>query len=161
MIDPSFFERVPLGSTAPNPCSPRPPGPNWRGILIQAPSQVRIRPGERIGARGAFAAIPICGYYLLDVLALAKGLPLTLVVTNRASGKVFTGAVVEDDPSPEEPPPPDTPTDPKLLVGVATGGYFNPNLLDHVRLAAEPVVYEVQAVWGDARSNVVTIEIVR
>ncbi len=57
-----IFDEVELGSLTRNPCSPKEPDHTFRGILINAPSKVTFKRGDKIGPKGVFAAIPICGY---------------------------------------------------------------------------------------------------
>lgn len=159
-IDQKLFLNVPLNSNDRNPCSPVQDDPNWRGILIQVPLQVKFRPGETVGEHGSFAAIPICGFYLLSVPAKPVDEPMQLVAVNLASRKTHRGDVIELDPSPSVPPPASTPLSPGDLKGLASGGCFNPNLADFVDIPAEPASYDVHVEFRGFKSNVVTIEIV-
>jgi len=159
-IDQKLFLNVPLNSNEKNPCSPPEPGPTWRGILIQMPIQVKFKRGVRIGTQGAFAAIPICGYYLLDVPASPVKEPMRLFAVDKRTGKVYSGDVKELDPSPEAPPPESEPLSPEELKGLASGGYFNPNLADFVRLPEISAVYDVHVEFRKFPSNVATVEMV-
>ncbi|MFO1350296.1 MAG: hypothetical protein U1F68_06295 [Gammaproteobacteria bacterium] len=138
--------------------SSKDPGPKWRGILIQAPKQVLFGRGQE--ADEAFAAIPICGLYTLDLVDLMNGGPMVLIAMDKKTQKIYTGAMVDADPSPEEPAPNDAPPDPAALKGLATSSYFNPNLASYVQLPARPAVYEVMVEYGGMQSNKVTIELV-
>ncbi len=160
-IDQKLFLNVPLNSNDPNPCSPPDPGPDWRGIKIQAPEQVLFKRGERVGEYGAFAAITICGYYLMDVPTVPWTQPMRLFAVDTTTGTGYSGDVIELDPSPEEPPPEDEePLSPEEVKGLASGGYFNPNLADFVRLPEEPAVYNVHVEYRGFKSNVVTVALV-
>jgi hypothetical protein len=159
-IDQKLFLKVPLNSNEPNPCSPQQPDPTWRGILIQAPKQVAFKRGEKVGKYDAFAAIPICGYYLLDVPAEPSDEPMRLVAVDRRTGTVYSGDIVRLSRSPVKPPPPSEPLTAEELEGLAAGGYFNPNLANYVHLPEEPSVYNVHVELREFRSNPVIIEIV-
>jgi hypothetical protein len=114
----------------------------------------------KVGEYGAFAAIPICGYYLLNVPAEPSDKPMRLVAVDRRTGTVYSGDIVELNPSPASPPPPSEPLTAEELEGLAAGGYFNPNLADYVRLPEKPAVYNVHVELREFRSNPVIIEIV-
>ena len=66
-IDDKMFLEVELNSLEENACSPKAPDESFRGLLIQAPTRVSFKKGEPVGDRGAFAAIPVCGYYHVDL----------------------------------------------------------------------------------------------
>jgi hypothetical protein len=159
-IDQRQFSKVQFDSTEPNPCSPKDPGPDWRGILIQAPRQVMLMQDVKTGQQEAQAAIPICGYFMIDVTDTEKSPPMTLIAIDRLTKKVYSGAMVKEDPRPQEPAPETEPVDPELLKGLASGGYFNPNLVEYVRIPAHTAVYDVMVEYGGMQSNKVTIEIV-
>ncbi|UCE58246.1 MAG: hypothetical protein JSU63_12475 [Phycisphaerales bacterium] len=159
-IDQKLFLDVPLNTDEPNPCSPPEPDPDWLGMVIQAPQQVTFKRGVTVGDNEAFAAIPICGYMLLEVLSVPEDAEMLLVAVDRRSGKIYRGEVVELDPSPVIPPPPSPPLSDEELEGLASGGYFNPNLADFVPLPQEPGEYHVHVEFGKAKSNEVTIKVV-
>jgi len=160
MMDPKLFLGVPLNTFERTQCTPPQPDISWRGVVIRAPLKVSFKRGIHIGRTKAFAAIPICGLYVLDVLwPLAEDVVL-LVARDIRRGKIYSGAIVNIDPSPEKPPPERPPLRKEDVEGMATGRYFNPNLADFVKLPQEPGIYEVYAEVRGNRSNVVTIEIV-
>lgn len=161
-INQQLFLNVPLNTNEPTPCSPSEPDINWRGIVINAPKQVTFKHGKKVGEYGAFAAIPICGYYLLNVPLVPWTKPKRLFAVDKDTGVIYSGDVVELDPSPQIPPPPEDeePLTPEEVEGLATGGYFNPNLADFVRLSEKPAIYDVYVEFREFRSNVVTIEII-
>jgi hypothetical protein len=156
-IDDKTFAQVPLNTRERTACSPQNPGPEWRGILIQAPAHA-AHPASP-GAGKAPKGVPVCGLYTLDVSAVAASGPMMLVALDRQRGEIFKGAVVDDDPSPEIPPPNRAPFDPARYAGVATGSYFNPDLAKYVKLPVRPAIYEVFVEYGGAVSNRVTIEL--
>lgn len=152
------FENVPLNTNEPCACSPKEPSQDWRGILIAAPANVSFGGDENKSPDGAFARVPICGFYMLDAYGAPTG-AMVLHAENVESGEKFSGAVGEDDPSPDEPPPPTEPHDYTVLEGVSVEGYFNPNLAKFVQLPQESATYKVHVEWGKKKSNVVTIEL--
>jgi len=159
-IDQKLFLDVPLNSKAPNRCSPPNPGPAWRGVMIRAPKRVIFERDKRIGKYGAFAAIPICGYYFVDVVVDPEAKPMRLVAVDKQTGKIYSGDLVDLEPDIDEPPEDEEPVGPDKLKGLATGGYFNPNLADFVNLPEAPGIYNVHVEYRNFKSNVVTIELV-
>ena len=158
-IDPKVFLDVPLNQNVPHACSPPAPLSTWRGVVVRAPARILFKRGEKVGPNGAFAAIPICGYFRVDVQLGSKE-PMTLVAVARASGKVFSGPIVETDPGLMIPPPAAPPLTEEDVKGTASGGYFNPNLVDFVPLPPGPGTYDVHVEFRQFKSNVVTIELV-
>jgi len=163
--DDSAFAEVKLNSLEPNACSPEPPDAAFRGILIRAPKRVTFDPDERVGDRDAFAAIPICGIYILDVGSMPPHdntiEAMELVAVNDETEAEYTGRMM--DPDPQVPPPADglPPPDKAENVGVSVSGYFNPNLADYVALPEEPATYTVYVRLGEKiTSNEVKIELV-
>lgn len=163
-IDDKLFESVDFGSTQSYACSPpEPEDPAWQGILIRAPKRIAFKPGETVGQRKAFARIPICGFFMF---AASPGpaptdQPMKLVVSDQRTKKTYAGMIVEEDPGHPEPAPEPPSVDPKDLEGLLSGGYFNVNLADYVRLPAEPGRYDVRVECGPHRSNTVSVEVAR
>lgn len=133
---------------------------NWRGIIIQAPKEVRFKRSVRVGLWGAFAAIPIRCYYELNVSTTPPEQRMRLVAVDKRTGKVYYGYIVKLDPHPIELFPDTEPLTDEEVKGLASGGYFNPNLADYVRLPEESTIYDVHMECKGFKSNVVTIEIV-
>ena len=156
--DNAQFLKVALNSREAQPCSPKPPAGSWRGLLIQAPTQVSYKPGERVD--GQFAAIPLCGFYQLDLLALQDDKPLMLVAVDQANGQTYRGPVLDEDAGNNEPQPGPQKVDPALLAGMSTSSYFNPNLARYVRLPERAAQYSVHAEFGGMQSNSVTVDLV-
>lgn len=162
--DDSRFSQVPLNVDEQNPCSPPEPSPTFHGVVINAPKQVRFRPGDKIGETGAFAAIPICGVYSIDMGSeTTTSEPLTLYALEKGGGNVYSGEVVSLDPSPRMPLPPGVAEKlaPKKEPGLFVGGYFNPNLADFVRLPQRSGTYDVHVQLRGLKSNTVSIELIR
>lgn len=159
-IEPRNFENIPLNSYEPSECSPESPGPSWRGMVIRAPERVTFEKGRESSIDGAFAAIPICGYYLIEYSQMPEAQAMRFVATDIGTGIRYFGDLLEQDESPEEPEPDDEPADPEELEGMASGGYFNSNLAHYVELPEASGLYDVYVEWGETRSNVVRIEVV-
>ncbi len=160
-IDQETFLTVPLNSYEKNPCSPSVQNLSWRGILIQAPQQVHFKPGKTVGMYGAFAAIPICGFYLFDISKSPYQAPMCLYAIDKKHDKRYWGNVVELNTSSREPDPEEAPIPDSALEGKAVGGYFNPNLADFVKLPEEPALYDVYVEYMGYKSNIVPIEIMK
>lgn len=158
-MDDKLFLNVPLNRYEKNACSPaKPDNPGWRGIIIQAPAKVAFKRGIKVG--NAFAAIPICGIYQADVPFPLEPDVLRIIVTDKRNGKVYSGPIVELDPSPSLPDPDPVQLTKEQVAGLASGRYFNPNVADFVDLPIEPNVYEVMIELRGLHSNIVVIELV-
>lgn len=160
-IEPAVFADVPLHSNEPHACSPAEPPPDWRGVTIRAPSRVSFKRGEVAGPYDSFAAIPICGFFFVDAQLHGADEPMQLIAVDQQSGQRYSGAIVELDPSPEDPPPDDDePVPADAYAGIASGGYFNANLPDYVDLPVQSAVYRVHVEFRNHQSNAVLIELV-
>lgn len=158
-VDDKLFKDVPLNTRERSRCSPRDPGPNWRGILLNAPKQVSFRRGQS-GDGGSFLSVPVCGLYTLALADLINGAPMKIHATDTKTRQIYTGTVVDNDPSPEEPPPFPTTIDPATLTQLATSSYFNVNVTSYVALPAGSAVYDIVIEYGGRRSDKVTIAVV-
>jgi len=159
-IDDSMFQEVQLNANKQYPCSPSPPGGDWKGVVIRAPKMVTFKQGDAVGASGAFAAIPICGYSRVSA-SVEPEKPMRIVAVNSSTGTVYSGEIVELDPSPEAPPPFDEePLSEEEVAGIDVGMYFNPNLADFVKIPHESARYNVHIEFRQYKSNVVTIDVV-
>ena len=155
------FQEVVLNSDTKNACSPPlDPEEDFTGIRINAPSTVVYNPDEP-AADGEFAAIPICGYYELDMGELMKDSVIRIMVKNMVTEKVYSGSLIEQDPGTEEPFPDDEPPlDPEEFAGQSIAAYFNPNLPKYVSIPVEAGTYRVYVQIGEVRSNAVEIIVV-
>ena len=162
-IEDDLFDGVEIGSNEPWPCSPpEPEAPDWLGILIRAQTRDLEAGPELRRAEG------VCQGAHLRVLRVrrlgcpdASFEPMMCVAKDEATGKIYSGPIV--DLNPGEPGPPDEapPLEPGALEGFSSGGYFNINLVDFARIPPVPGRYEVYVEGGRHRSNLVSIEIVR
>lgn len=156
-MDQNLFQNVRLNMNERNACSPDNPGPNWRGIRIQAPDSALIRHGKK-GAE--FSIIPLCGLYTIDVADLLDGKPMVIVARDQRTGTLYRGDVVirrhvHDVPDPEE-----RKVTPEQVKNLATSSYFNRNVAEFVALPQWPAVYEVHVEFGGLKSNKVVVRLV-
>jgi len=146
------FSDVVPGTLTSNKHSPKPRRGDFRGVLVSAPRRVVLRPG---------AVIPICGFYLVPAAALvgdhAPPGGIRLIVESATSGLAVTSRLVPPDPI--EPEPGGDAPGPAELGDLLRGGYFNPDLIDHVSLPWRPGRYAVRAELAGYTSNVVRIEL--
>jgi hypothetical protein len=150
---PEKFSKVPVNTFEPNLCSPEEQDPEWRGILIEAPKEVIFSAGD------SEKYIPVCGYYQLDMDRLKTSQPLKLNVIKQGDDKIFSGFVVEEDPSPSEPEPFPTDSVEEEDEGLVLGSYFNPDLLNFVRIPLITGEYIIFAEYAGMKSNTVNIKI--
>jgi hypothetical protein len=150
---PQTFTSVPINSMEQNICSPSNPGPEWRGILINAPEEIGFALGEtRI-------ILPICGYYHLDMESLLESQPLKFNVSKKGEDHFFSGFLLDKDPSPQEPEPFSTEVRKEDLKDLSLGSYFNPNLIDYVNVPLITGEYQVFVEYGGIKSNTVIVKV--
>ena len=159
-MDPNVFLHVALNEKGPSSCSPQQTDPNWHGILIRAPRQVRFKKNEVVGDTGAFAAVPICGYVCTPIRVDLPPEPLKLVAVDTKTKKVYSGSVFDIERGTEEPPPASAPLTEEEAEGMSVGEYFNPNLVDFVQLPRASATYEVHVEFRAFKSNAVLIELI-
>ena len=163
-----MFKKVELDSRMPNPCSPEEPSPLFLGILINAPSRVFFKKGEKVEDGSAFAIIPICGLYMLQMSRILKYInvieAMRLVAVDKETNWEFFGRVAE--PIPGAPKQKYPALSREEVANMVSGGYFNPNLAERVPLPEKSGKYDVHVELGERdsddfiQSNVVTIEII-
>ena len=149
----AIFSQVPLYSNEPNACTPADPGGHWHGVLIAAPSVVMLP------ADGAALTAHICGRYLIETTRLLAGTPMTLHVTDKATGATFQGAVVDEDPNPQAPDPDQRPIDPASVANMSNGATLTRDLFQFVKLPRQAAQYEVYLEFGGYQSNRVALEV--
>jgi hypothetical protein len=158
ITDDELFENVPFDTNKQTACSPAEPGIEWRGVKVRAPSQV-VLPGK--DAPHPALIIPLCGIYRIN---LAKAIrhpgPVTLIVTDVASGQTYRGAIVDRDPHPSVSPPPRPPLDPADFEGIFSGTYFNFDVASYVALPLQAARYRVKVEWSGYESNEVSVAVV-
>jgi len=154
------FLKVELNSDSENDCSPQvDPEEDFSGIVIAAPSEVIFELGKP-SSDGQFAAMPICGFYQLDMADMMKNATIRLFAKNIETEEIYNGAMLEQDPGSEAPLPFDEPPmNPEDFRGQFIGAYFNPNLPNYVNIPALPAKYQVLVQIGETKSNIVEIEV--
>jgi len=159
-IDNKKFLSVELNSDSENDCSPKiDPEEDFDGIVIAAPTEVSFETGKPV-SDGQFAAIPICGFYQLDMAEMMKDSTIRLYVKNTETDVILSGAMLDKDPGTEAPLPfEEPPMDPEDFRGQSIGAYFNPNLPNYVDLPALPAKYQVLVQIGAKKSNIVEIDV--
>lgn len=151
------FQSVALNTRVANACSPQAPDDDWHGILIRAPQSIVLAraPGKvRAEARG-----PICGLYRIGLSRLSDGVPMLLKAADRATGRQYTGVVIDQDRGHDEPPPPGPAIDPARLARMSVGSHFNLNLFDYLALPHRTASYELLVEYGGLQSNRLEIEV--
>lgn len=153
------FERVPAGSFTPNPCSPDLLSTyDFRGIQLNAPSEVLFDGDSRDRFHGTFARVLVCGAYHLDssYLDLREDfLPRILLVAVNA--KTHEARAENFETAPNALPNP-SPLDqlglgPDDLRGRSIIEYFNVDLVRVLSLPEAEADYLVYAVLGSYVSN--------
>jgi hypothetical protein len=150
---PEKFGKVLLNTSVASECSPPEQLPTWRGIIINAPETIKGRVGD------SGISIPICGYYQLAMDALEASGPMRFVVKHKDSDSIYRGAMIEEDASPDVPSPNEKALSPEQMKRMASGSYFNPDLLRYVKMPTAPGSYDVYAEYAGAKSNTVSFMI--
>lgn len=151
---PDLYQHVPMETYVQAQCSPAPPSSIWRGVIISAPQRIIPDKGENL-------VIPICGHYVVPVLAAMDGPGLTVHVRRIEAELVLSGLITDQgENEPVVPPPPGAPR-PKResFEGVTTGGYFNIDAQRHLKTRLVPGIYEVTVSYAGMVSNSTQIEI--
>ena len=148
-----IFSQLPLYSNEPNACTPAEPSGPWHGVLIAAPSVVMLP------ATGAALTAHICGRYLIETTRLLAGKPMTLHVTDKATGAVFQGVVLDEDPNPQAPNPDQRTIDPASVANMSNGAALTRDLFQFVKLPQSAAEYEVYLEFGEYESNHVVIAV--
>ena len=152
-FNPQKFNNISINTYEQSQCSPAEPGPEWKGIIINAPEEMTFT------ERQESILLPICGYYRLDMKSLSKSEGLKLNIFKKGSDKMVSGFILEKDPNPQAPEPFSTEVAEEETKDLALGGYFNSNLLDYVDIELETGEYEVYVEDGGMKSNTVIIKV--
>ena len=154
---PELYNEIEVGTRQQSVCSPSVPRSPWHGVVINAPERI-------IPVLGETLVIPVCGYYLISVLAIMDGAPLSIRVDLIDSDIYYTGVVQDnEDNSDDEPdvaPPDDAPVNSREdLEGVLTGGYFNIDLLSYLPHGLFTGTFDVTMSYAGSHSEPVRIVI--
>jgi hypothetical protein len=160
------FDKIVPGVNTSNSCTPT-VDDQFVGIAINAPSVVTYGRGKRDRETDAFARIIVAGVCLLPTDSLNLGgrwnKHITLVAIDSRTKRVFTGKIgprragyrLRSD---------DEPRMGDFTSGSSNskvGTFFNSNLASDLFLPGEDADYDVHAVLGPFRSNVVHIKVRR
>jgi len=158
MTDDDLFEHVPFDTNKQSACSPADPGIEWRGLKVRVPSEVAL---PKKNTPHFALVIPLCGIYRINLAqAIRFPGPLTLIVTDIATGKTYRGPIVDRDPNITIPPPPSPPLNASAFEGVFSSTYFNVDVASYVALPLQPSRYRLKVEWAGYQSNEVTIAVV-
>ena len=154
---PELYNEIEVGTRQQSVCSPAAPRSPWQGVIINAPATIIPQLGEPM-------VIPVCGYYLISVLAIMDGAPLSVRVDLIDSDIYYTGLVQDEDESsedePDVAPPDDAPVNSREdLEGVLTGGYFNIDILSYLPHGLFTGTFDVTMSYGGSTSEPVRIVI--
>jgi hypothetical protein len=161
-INQKVFKNVPLNTSDKNPCSPvTPDSPDWEGIIIQSPVSVSFVRGKIADDYGAFAIIPICGYFLLSVDTGSIKAPMKMFAVNSKTKKTFKGEIQDLELNPEIPYDEMNKAFRKEeLKGILIGSYFNINCINFLDLPEESGTYDIWIEYHGRKSNVVEVKLV-
>lgn len=169
------FKKVETDTFVQNLCSPEPLDRNiFQGILIKAPKEVTFQRGDRIGPFGAFAFIPVCGFYELGLESIPSSVTdicesIRVVARHHTTDAEFFGPLVqpvEGTALPVASPELDPPQKPQVPPGFTVGGYFNSNVAQYLDLPQISASYDIHTELGDRdgdpfiTSNTVTVNII-
>jgi len=157
------FEDVTEGSYLSFECSPEIDDPDFRGILLNAPTIVTFSPGKSNPINGAFAPVIVCGAFVFDYSTLDLdgnfADSIVMVAVDEKSRNSFRGTMtgVENPvPMPEKLDDEENGSD---FAEDIIGGYFNPNLAVIMGLPIREADYVVYALLGPYESNRVRISV--
>lgn len=155
------FLKVQLNENNFSICSPEEPAPDWRGVVINIPGNAFYDIDEQYKEQViSLSVIPLCGFNMFDALNVDESKPMTIIAISKDNGEKLSGVVVEIDPSPLEPPPEDIePFDVEELEGIASGGYFNLNVMSFVEIPKKEATYLMHVEENGYKSNVVELQV--
>lgn len=144
--------RGPYYSTAQHPDSPKPPNPQWRGVLISAPPRFTLTLRQPLAI--------LRGYYKIQGTNYPADDRLKLIAVDLATKQEYSATAGQRDPSPDEPPPPSEPPDPEVLKRMIFSQHFNADLIGTLRLPWTNATYKVRAEFGPILSNEITVQVI-
>jgi hypothetical protein len=157
------FAAITPGTQASTPCSPT-IGEDFRGIAIRAPAEVTFGPSTEDPLFGGFTKLIVSGAIKLPYPALGlrgeyNKFVLLVAVDSRAK-EVFAGGLAPfGSPARDVDLLEGTDLTPADFAGVVTGSFFNPNIARDLNLPEREAEYDVYAVLGPYRSNVVHVKV--
>ncbi|MBI5384815.1 MAG: hypothetical protein HZA90_09030 [Verrucomicrobia bacterium] len=141
----------PFYNTDELPESPKPPNPQWRGVLIDAPAQAVLSLKQPM--------IILRGTYRIQGTNYPANDRLRLVAVDAATKQEYAGTAGQRDPSPDVPPPKTEEPDPEVVKRMVFSGFFNADLVATVKLPRAAGLYRVRAELGNLKSNEITIQV--
>jgi hypothetical protein len=141
----------PFFSAQETPESPKPPQPQWRGVMIAGPAQAKISLKEPM--------IIVRGTYRISGANYPANDRIKLVAINIATRHEYTGYAGQRDASPDVPPPESEKPDPQVLKRMVFSGFFNADLVATVKLPWNSASYRVRAEFGTIPSNEITVQV--
>ena len=157
------FEEVTEGSYQYFECSPDIDDPDFRGILLNAPSVVTFGPGSSNPLNGAFAPVVVCGAFVFDYSTLGLNGDfadsIVMVAVDEKSRRSFRGTMTGIENAEPMPEGLDDDENESDFSEDIIGGYFNPNLAVILGLPEQEADYVVYALLGTFESNRVRISV--
>jgi hypothetical protein len=141
----------PFFSAQETPENPKPPQPQWRGVMIAGPAQAKISLKEPM--------IIVHGTYRISGANYPANDRIKFVAINVATKREFTGYAGQRDASPDAPRPPSEKADPSVLKRMVFSGFFNADLVATVKLPWTTASYRVRAEFGAIPSNEITVQV--
>jgi hypothetical protein len=156
------FKTVELNSDTQNACSPDISAtPDLIGVVINVPNIVEFEVNKP-ASDSAFAAIPVCGYYQLDMADLLESSAIHLFAKDIETEVIYRGVLVDEDAGTDAPLPFDEPElEAEDLRGQLLSVYFNPNLAKYIKLPKKSASYKVVVQIGKFKSNMVDLKVTK
>jgi hypothetical protein len=162
---PCNFSDVKPGTGTSNPCSPQVDA-DFRGLRINAPAEVFFGPGTSDPFFGGFAKLIVAGICKLgySTLGLRGEWPrfVVIIATDTRNKQVFAGTMKPfGSPAPLTDPLKGENVTADDFAGVTAGRWFNPNIILDLDLPEREAGYDIYAVLGPYKSNVVHTKVSR
>lgn len=135
-----------------NPQSPKPPSPQWRGVMIEAPGEVILSLRQPM--------LLLHGTYRIQGSNYPAKDNLRIIAVDAATKREYTGIAGQRDSSPDAPPPPSEPPNPETVKRMVFSGFFNTDLVGTLRLPLASANYRVRVEFGNIPSNEINIRVI-
>lgn len=142
----------PFYNSEEHPDSPKPPNPQFRGVLISAPAQ------NTLSARSPLVLLR--GSYRIQGSNYPANDRIRLVAIDIASKRQYAAFAGQRDPSPDAPPPPSDPPNVETVRKMIFSGFFNTDLMATLGLPWTNATYKVRAEFGTIPSNEIPVQII-
>lgn len=134
-----------------HPESPKPPGPEWRGVMIAAPAQIVLSLRNPL--------LILRGCYCIQGSEYPADDQIKITALDEQAKRKYTGVAGQRDASPEVPRPAKAPPKPETLKRMVFSGFFNADLLGTLGLPPATATYRVRVEFGNIPSNEITIQV--